>query len=401
MQRRSLLALFTAHLIGLLAWSGPSVAESWEAFAARLKNGGAFVAAGDGEMLLCHRCDERFIPASTIKLATALSALQILGRNYRFDTRFSLRGQDVLVVRGSGDPSLTSEALAGIARELARRGLKRVSKLVLDDTYFERVTVDGRSDTSNPYDAQNGALLANFNTVAVTVTRRRTIEPGESQTPLTPVARSLAAGLPPGTHRVNLGADRERCLRYFGELLLAFLAREGVDTGQGIDTDGHEAPGDRPFFRHASDEPLEEIIRSMLKFSTNLAANQLLLTVGAERLGPPATVAKGVQVVRSVLKDRAHWRDAQLVEGSGLSRQTRVTPREMVMLVDAFSEYEDLLPLDEGSARIKTGTLEGVNTIVGTFESRHHGKVRFALLVNSAVPFAYKFQLLHDLEARL
>lgn len=377
----------------------PAAAEPWNTFVARLRNGGAYVADERGKALLCSRCDDAFIPASTLKLATALTALDVFGRDHRFETRFSMRDEDTLVVHGSGDPSLTSEAMAEIAKSLTDHGIRSLSRIVLDDSYLDSdISVDGRSDTSNPYDAQNASLIANFNTVAITVAKGGVPRPGEPQTPLTETARTLARGLKPGTYRLNLGLNRQRCVRYFGELLVEFLKQEGLRGTPLLELDGREREGDRLLLRYHSRQSLAEIIRSMLKYSTNLVANQLLLALGAAQFHPPGTIAKGVRVVSTHLKERVHWQNFQLVEGSGLSRQNQVTPREMVALVAAFAPYEELLPIDvDTGARIKTGTINGVNTIVGSLATARHGTVRFAILVNSDVPFAYKFQLLREL----
>ena len=73
-----------------------------------IKNGGFITTIGDS-VLDAHKEDELFIPASTIKIATALTAIKVLGPSYRFKTDFFLEGNSNLVIRGNGDPFLTSE----------------------------------------------------------------------------------------------------------------------------------------------------------------------------------------------------------------------------------------------------------------------------------------------------
>src|SRR5689334_7855164 len=166
----------------LFLFCAPASAQDWKAdFRRALKNGTAIAADERGNILFEHRADEGFIPASTLKVATLACAFKILGPDYRFRTDFFLGPKNTLFVRGYGDPTLVSEELARVAAELAPK-LGRVDAIVLDDSYFApALIVDGQSDSTNPYDAANGALVANFNTVFL---RRsgKTIESAEPQT---------------------------------------------------------------------------------------------------------------------------------------------------------------------------------------------------------------------------
>lgn len=113
-------------------------------------------------------------------------------------------------------------------------------------------------------------------------------------------------------------------------------------------------------------------------------------------------MVKGVHVIEAFLQQRVGWKTFRVVEGSGLSRANRVTPREMTTLIRAFKPYHDLLPAEEVTkALVKTGTLNGVNTIVGVLKTRKYGEVYFSFLVNSEVPFTHKFQLTKELASRL
>ncbi len=87
-----------------------------------------------------------------------------------------------------------SEELAAIASELKARGLDRVRDILLDRRFFRPgLVLDGTSRSLNPYDAYNGALSVNFNTIFVNVAPDGSVESAEPQTPLTPLAREMAA----------------------------------------------------------------------------------------------------------------------------------------------------------------------------------------------------------------
>jgi len=373
------------------------LAQSWkDTLSKALKNGGAFAERENGEVLYDFRSRDHFIPASTIKLAIASFALDYLGADYRFPTEFYVTPDETLAIKGYGDPLLLSEELAVIAKKL-RGKLKRITGIVIDATYFApHIIIDGSSNSSNPYDAVNGAFLVNFNTAQVRKLPNKSILPGEPQTPLTPLVKQIARNYPTGLQRVNLGNDELLGTRYAGELLVEFLKREDIAVSGSIEL-GVLPHGCHLLYRHRSSQPLREVIRKLLKYSTNFTANQLFLSLGAERLGPPATAEKGRQALVEFLTQKIGWKDFQLVEGSGLSRKNSVTPRQMIQLLRHFERYRDLLHEEEGIFFGKTGTLTGVNTYSGYFRSRDKSWVRFSILVNDVVPVDYRFRLVRML----
>jgi D-alanyl-D-alanine carboxypeptidase/D-alanyl-D-alanine-endopeptidase (penicillin-binding protein 4) len=91
---------------------------------------------------------------------TAWLAMEVLGGDYRFETRFYLDGDRVLYIRGGGDPFLISEELAQLASELvAAIGKKPLSGIVLDASYYPSdIRIPGIEDTDEAYDALNSAL---------------------------------------------------------------------------------------------------------------------------------------------------------------------------------------------------------------------------------------------------
>lgn len=387
--------VFIAFLVvgNLVSFPIQGFAQDWrEQVVAALGNGGVYVEEARGRALLTHRVDEPFVPASTIKIATAVCTLHELGPSYRFSTDIYQTENGRLFVKGYGDPVLISEELALIAANVVRRGVRRVTGIALDDSYFaEDIVIDGVERSAHPFDALNSALLVNFNTIHVRKFRNGRIESAEPQTPLTPIASRMVRRLPVGTHRVNLSHDPGLALQQVGELLAAFLDREGVRV-EGPIGRGKTPPLARLLYRHASSHRLPDILRGMLDYSTNLTANQLFLAMGANRFGPPATVAKGVRVMADCLREHVGWNEVRVAEGSGLSRRTLVTPRQMMQLLRHFAPYKELLPVKEEVFVAKTGTLNGANAFAGYFPTTR-GEARFVILVNDHVPFAHKFRI--------
>ena len=90
-----------------------------------------------GNELVAQNADEPFVPASVTKIVTAWLAMEVLGGDYRFETRFYLDDKRVLYVRGGGDPFLISEELAPLATELvAEVGKAPITGIVLDASYY-------------------------------------------------------------------------------------------------------------------------------------------------------------------------------------------------------------------------------------------------------------------------
>src|ERR1700720_733062 len=151
----------------LLLLPAPALADVKEKVAALAPSGLVFVVDGKGNDLVAQNADEPFVPASVTKIVTAWLALEVLGADYRFETRFYLDGNRVLYVRGGGDPFLISEELALLATDLvAAVGKQPITGMVLDASYYpSNLRIPGIEDTNNAYNALNSALAVNFNTI--------------------------------------------------------------------------------------------------------------------------------------------------------------------------------------------------------------------------------------------
>ncbi|MDZ7598461.1 MAG: D-alanyl-D-alanine carboxypeptidase [Desulfobacterales bacterium] len=341
----------------------------------------ALVTDPDGRVLLAANADRQLVPASILKVLTALSAVHYLGPDFRFETDFYLDSDHNLVVRGSGDPLLVSEALAAIAAELGGR-LQRFNDLVLDPAFFEHaLRIPGVSASPEPYDAPNGALCVNFNTVAFETLNGRLVS-AEPQTPLIPFAveRIRASGLKNG--RIVLSSQNQDHLLYAGHLIRHFLTASGIQT-RGAVRIGRLEPGSRRLvYRHTATTPLTGVIAELLQYSNNFIANQLTVVIGAAAAGPPGTLAKGVSATRTYAADVLGLKTLRMAEGSGISRQNRISAREMDRVLAAFEPLRHLMR-HEGREYYKTGTLSGIRTRAGYIASAAGGCYRFALLVNT------------------
>jgi len=338
------------------------------------------VTAPDGREVTAHRPDTPRIPASVLKLLTALAALEIFGPDHRFATDCYQDAAGHLYIRGYGDPLLTSEAIQTLAGNLARR-ISRVEDLVLDDGYFDRpLTVPGVSGSSNPYDAPNGALCANFNTIVVTRRSGRYVS-GEKQTPLVPFAHRILARRPVARGRIVLTHREKEATLYAGHLLTYFL-REAGRAPRGRIRLAPVPPGLQPVYRFRSPVAMIGLIRRLLAYSNNFVANQLVVAMGARLRGAPGTLDTGVAALQGFAWKRLGLRLDHLVEGSGIARQNRMTARDLMAVLDAFAPHRSLLRR-AGRQRYKTGHLNGVRSRAGYLESVAGGHYRFVVLINT------------------
>lgn len=319
------------------------------------------------------------IPASVLKLLTARTVLARLGPGHRFVTPFFQDAGGDLYVAGRGDPLLVSEVLARAAGMLAPR-LAAVRAVVVDDSHFARpLRIPGVGHSFNPYDAPNGALCANFNTIHL----RRTpacLVSAEPQTPLLPFAQDLLAarGGPLQGRRVLTHDSRQAAL-YAGHLLSHFLSSAGVPAAGAVRL-GTVPPSARPVLRFVSPYDLATVVARMMTYSNNFIANQLLIATGARIYGPPGTLAKGVRLLVEEAR-RLGLRSAHLVEGSGISRDNRISAADLDTVLAAFAAHRHLLR-HQGRIWSKTGTLAGVRTRAGYIET-DSGLHRFVILVNT------------------
>ncbi len=375
-------------LLGSLAWLlnfSTSFAQTDKKFVNLIDNGGFIVK--DGPKNLQYRQKELFIPASTLKIFTCLAALEILGEEYRFETHFFLDDQQNLYIKGYGDPFLTSEVVRIIAEELYNRGVKQLLSIRLDETsYSTDFPADGAGLSTNPFDAPNGALAVNFNSVPIFISANGSRTSGEIQTPEIPIMYEIDKSLPPGVHRINVNTLPKQgtlspSLRYTGELISTILNEVGITIQNGFHA-GRTPDNLRTIYIHRSEKNVRDIVRSCLQYSNNYIANQLFLICGAVSYGFPAGWDKSRQRFNVYARDRLKLsaREFYLMEGSGLSRKNRISPAGLIRAVEFFRPYADLLNIKEKNL-IKSGTLSDVFCYAG-FLVYHNKLLPFVIMLN-------------------
>jgi len=404
---------------------------------------------GAARPVLAAGADRPMNPASTIKLLTTYAALELLGPAYTWTTEAYAAGAlkdgvlaGDLVLRGQGDPKMTLENFWLLLRSLRARGLRDIrGDLVIDRSYFAVAPFDpARFDEqpTRPYNTGPDAMLVNFKAVRLqflpdleTRTVRIVTEP---QLPQVQVVNNLAfdaTGLCGdwigkvkldsqgnadaarlvfnGVYPANCG-ERGRNFSVLGhtQYVLALfreLWRELGGTLQGAVRNGTVPPEGR-LLTTLQSPALSEVVRDINKYSNNVMARQLYLTLGAAGAGAPAAPEKSDRVIRQWLAGKGlTFPELALENGSGLSRVERITARNLgELLVAAFKspvmpELTASLPVAAvdgtmkkrlsgaevaGQAHIKTGSLSGVRAIAGYVLDARGRRVSVVLIVNHA-----------------
>ncbi|MFD6190523.1 D-alanyl-D-alanine carboxypeptidase/D-alanyl-D-alanine-endopeptidase [Streptomyces sp. NPDC060275] len=268
---------------------------------------GVVLDADSDTALWDHNGSTALMPASNAKLATATTALTLLGANHEFTTKV-VYGEGTLTLVGGGDRTLTSDDVAELARTAAD-GLKAAG----------RTDVQVRVDDSLFADP---SLAEGWNE-------------GYYPTEVAPVRSLVVDGAAVQDTSIDAG-------KVFAKKLAA----------QGITVDGEVSrttakQSDVPVAQHKS-APLSDIVKQMLKTSDNNIAETLLRMTAVE-LGKPGTFEAGTALVRQVLSSYGISLDNfEMHDGSGLSRADRIPAATLAQLLDSITESPALGSILEG-----------------------------------------------------
>jgi D-alanyl-D-alanine carboxypeptidase/D-alanyl-D-alanine-endopeptidase (penicillin-binding protein 4) len=375
--------LLAAVLVMLIATE--SAAANFEALSALIgKNDSIAIADPAGQIVYAKNENVGRIPASILKVFTSLVALHYLGPDYRYVTEFYIDNESNLIIKGYGDPLLVSEVVADISLKLALKlnTVIKLNNLVLDNSHFDQpLTIPGITSSSQPYDAPNGALCVNFNTVNFKHTANGYIS-AEPQTPLLPLAlkRIKASKMKQG--RIVFSHKNNEITMYAGSLFQYFLEQNGIEFNGRMSIGRVDPNHDRLILRYVSRYSVKQIISKMLEFSNNFTTNQLFITAGTRASNPPGTLNKGIAAAISYAVEVLHLEGMILFEGSGISRKNRVSAAQMITILDHFVPHRTLMRR-EGNEYYKTGTLHGINTRAGYVRNQNGQLYRYVVIINT------------------
>jgi D-alanyl-D-alanine carboxypeptidase/D-alanyl-D-alanine-endopeptidase (penicillin-binding protein 4) len=431
-------------------------------------------AGSNAREILDWRAKQSMNPASTIKLLTTLAALDLLGPQYRWNTNLYTDGQikngllkGNLYLRGSGDPKLVPEELEQMMKSLRALGIQRIDgNLIFDRSAYspevmEHTTIDGES--MRAYNVPPDPLLYAFRTLSFQLTQTNnsngvaiSYTPALAYFKINNRLRASKQNCDDWQRKMqfelvkNVGSESKNLdllsVQFTGEfpsacksinynvvaldantfLTLGFAAAWELAGGSWVKQPQGRS-GEVPLFARPLLEfqggPLIHAVNDINKFSNNVMARQVFLTLGLERLGKPASTGASDRVMQAWLKQRGlDFPELVLENGSGLSRNEAISARHLNDLLitarqlpsgDLFVQSLPLAGVDgtmknrlikqlrqflhlktKPEARIKTGSLTEVRTISGYVISQSGKTYAVSSFINH--PNAFRGMDAHD-----
>ncbi len=371
-------------------------------------------------------------PASVTKIITALYGLDTLGADYRFETRLIAMGpieegvlRGDLVLAGGGDPVLDTDMLAAMAGALRQAGVRKVGgNFFVHAGALPRIrAIDAGQPDHLGYNPAISGLNLNFNRVhfewrrggkgyRISMdARARRFRPEVAIASMKIVDRKLPIYTyskgPRGdlwtVARSALGKGGSRWLPvrepalYAGEVFQILARGEGIALPAAKLLDG--APRGRALVVHKS-PPLGDILRDLLKYSTNLTAEVIGLTATRARGVEAHDLARSAEEMGRWLAGRIGKHDSRFVDHSGLEPGSRASPSDIVRaLVHEGSRgvlpglLKDI-PLRDSRGRVlkahplkvraKTGTLNFVSNLAGYLQMPDGNMLAFAIFISDS-----------------
>lgn len=426
--------------------------------------------------------DEPMVPASNMKLFVTAAALHILGPDHVFRTELRLADKDdrpaqhqhasntsdsqpvtndgsvIIIIHGDGDPAFcdpkvlrnhnldTEQLLQTWAQAVQNAGVKKVRRLIVDERVFDRRFIHPTwpSDQLNMwYCAQVAGLNINTNCLDVYVNPTQLNQsPRIKLFPDAPFVTTLNRAITgrkdtfwisrkPNTNELTFrGQVKNRRNapvyvtihdppKFLGQLMANRLEEQGIPV-QSIDRPARDEMLPSTQTLHAVQTTLPLVLQRCNKDSQNLYAEALLKRTGRKFTGSPGSWANGAAAVRAFLNRQIGARSAMAViaDGSGLSRDNRITTRVMINLLQAMWQDTTHGPLFRESLSIggrdgtlrkrfkrglssrvygKSGHIDGVSSLSGYLilpedpsnPNRHERTIAFSFIFNNIKPPVY------------
>lgn len=373
-------------------------AEGWGGTASAM-----VVEVASGAVLAAAEEHTAMNPASNAKLVTTAAALRLLGPQHRFLTGLygKVSGDRVaaLVLRGFGDPTLTSEDLAALARDLKERGVRKVGDVLVDQSYFDDVfTPPAFAQQPNewaPFRAPVSAVAVDANTVLVTARPSedgkpasvkvrppgvaaitgtvRTTKKGDPEKLGLSMSASPAGGgavggggaggltiqvsghVPEGGPPVNIARRLEDPRLAPGFALKAALVAAGIEVTGDVRQGGEK---ERALLASHRSDTLAHVLARLGKDSDNFVAEMVFKALASEKKARPGTFAGATEVVTAELRALGAFETGCVVaNGSGLFDANRTTAAATTALLR--NGYLDSKVGPELVAHLAVGGVDG------------------------------------------
>jgi D-alanyl-D-alanine carboxypeptidase/D-alanyl-D-alanine-endopeptidase (penicillin-binding protein 4) len=410
-----------------------------------------------GDTLYTKNEQKIFTPASIMKIMTAEAALIYLGSDYKFPTTLltDAQGMNEGVINGnvylvhSGDPTLTYNDLTDLMATLRSQQIQGIAgNVYIDNTAYDQSNYGPGwewDDKRSCFAAPINASIINHNCLSLQIAPGSS--PGRaaniiespryyyaaiSNAVMTKQAHtrtcyvqlginnnnmiSLSGCIPKGKTVWGLSTTISDVMEYNKSLMQSLFKRYAIRVNGNVKA-GTAPPNLSAIATHQS-KPLNVLIKEMLKMSDNIIAGSLFKKMGEYYTRQPGSWERGGQAVKKILSDKASVNTAQLdvIDGSGLSRDNKVKPVQMMQVLDyafhdASTSYEFIssLPIAgvdgtlkhrlynvAGRARAKTGTMQGVVSLAGYVVNKDKEPIAFVIIVNGHNGNIWKYREMED-----
>ena len=413
-------------------------------------------------ILYQHDADRVFMPASTLKLFTAIAALDYLEPTYYFKTELLTNATDSqnsslfgdLYLKFSGDPELSNEDLVGLITAIKQQEINNINgDVIIDDTAMDRINwgPGWMWDEQNfCYAAPATAVILNRNCFGFNLTPGQSNELAHLKINQTSAHISidnqvitrradnwecpldLKAGinnnyiltgcLAPGHSPMSLAIAINNPRLAASEIFVGLLRQNGISfTGHVL---YKATPSNARLLAQHNSRPLSELVKHMLKKSDNLYADAIFKKLGSVYYNTTGTWANGALAIRNILASKTgiNFNKIIVVDGAGLSRYDWVSPNDFSKLLTyayrdlpAKQELYNALPssgidgtlryrlggLTIGKIHAKTGTMLSTSGLAGYVQTANNQTLAFAILVNGFVGGKNKQATFHLLEDRI
>jgi serine-type D-Ala-D-Ala carboxypeptidase/endopeptidase (penicillin-binding protein 4) len=346
------------------------------------------VDAKTGQVLEQRQPKEPFVPASTIKVASTVAALVVLGPDHRFTTELLTTGAvsngtltGELFLRGGGDPMLTSDEFEAMAQQLKAKGITKVNgRFVYDSSAYTTVkAIDAEYEESASYNPGIAALSVNFNVLQLKWEREKkgalrfrfAAQTDNHELDIDYLKAEQAAPGSTGPYGLTYRDDPKSpgwlvapSKRAKGEIRVpvkqpdfnaAYVFRKAAEK-HGIalpEPVAGTAPEAANLVYRQTSKALPDLVHRTNRFSNNMAAEMLALAAARKLSGKSLDMAGAGQVLMGWYKEKVtgvDWSGLNLKNGSGLSKDNRVSPEQMVGILRFAAklsfgnqDYADLL----------------------------------------------------------
>ncbi len=389
---------------------------------------------------------QALMPASGLKLVTTAAALVLLGPKWEFVTPMEALGPIVegrlegdLVLRAAGDPLYAADGtgrmegrLSELSQALIRSGVRSVSgQLILDEGSFpDPGPGPGWPDSKQHwqdycafaagFSANAGMLVASVKPTKVGALAAIEVHPEPHGLPrrydtktvsgsindvrigATPYAASVRGSIGSKLSIVEASFAHPDPVQMFGSVLMGEFERAGIDIAGGLARQRGAAQGD---WLGSMRTPLADMLIPINAHSVNSVADHVFFATGLAVEKQATREAGRNATARALERLGVSDQDLIQVDGSGLSRDNRISPRQMSALIDGVLSLEsagsqawlESLAVAGTSGTLekrmrdspargrvfgKTGWIEGASSLSGLARSVDGREYVFSILVS-------------------